>query len=283
MSSEFLIISIMEFAIIYTLNKQNNSIKTLNNKILEQKSIIIQINNICENLSLIKTNYHYNNPDYSINYNYINSSIIILLFDVVLFIILISLYLKDYNNTYNILIIPIIILITIFINLLILYLNNILLNNNSLEINNKEEEIINKINEIDNNYMTKLMIIIDNDNNDDNYNYNHINSSIDEYISNYAYLNHLIKLCIIKNKNNSLDAMFNNKITHMLMIIEDDNGVKKLKFPKLELHDQDDPEEVVLEWVKQFGGYVPKSLKKTIKPISIVGYNDDILVYTAKI
>lgn len=212
MSSEFLIISIMEFAIIYTLNKQNNSIKTLNNKILEQKSIIIQINNICENLSLIKTNYHYNNPDYSINYNYINSSIIILLFDVVLFIILISLYLKDYNNTYNILIIPIIILITIFINLLILYLNNILLNNNSLEINNKEEEIINKINEIDNNYMTKLMIIIDNDNNDDNYNYNHINSSIDEYISNYAYLNHLIKLCIIKNKNNFINYELKNKL-----------------------------------------------------------------------
>ena len=212
MSSEFLIISIMEFAIIYTLNKQNNSIKALNNKILEQKSIIIQINNICENLSLIKTNYHYNNPDYSINYNYINSSIIILLFDVVLFIILISLYLKDYNNTYNILIIPIIILITIFINLLILYLNNILLNNNSLEINNKEQEIINKINEIDNNYMTKLMIIIDNDNNDDNYNNNYINSSIDEYISNYAYLNHLIKLSIIKNKNNFINYELKNKL-----------------------------------------------------------------------
>lgn len=212
MSSEFIIISIMEFAIIYTLNKQNNSIKALNNKILEQKSIIIQINNICENLSLIKTNYHYNNPDYSINYNYINSSIIILLFDVVLFIILISLYLKDYNNTYNILIIPIIILITIFINLLILYLNNILLNNNSLEINNKEEEIINKINEIDNNYMIKLMIIIDNDNNDNNYNDNYINSSIDEYISNYAYLNHLIKLSIIKNKNNFINYELKNKL-----------------------------------------------------------------------
>ena len=88
---------------------------------------------------------------------------------------------------------------------------------------------------------------------------------------------------IIKNKNNSLDTMFNTKITHMLMIIEDINGVKKLKFPKLELHDQDDPEEVVLEWVKEVGGYIPKSLKKTIKPISIVGFNDDILVYTAKI
>ncbi len=87
---------------------------------------------------------------------------------------------------------------------------------------------------------------------------------------------------IIKNKNNELDSMF-NKITHMLMIIEDDNGVKKLKFPKLELHDQDDPETVVLDWIKETGGYIPKTVKKTIKPISIVGYNDDILVYSAKI
>jgi len=69
----------------------------------------------------------------------------------------------------------------------------------------------------------------------------------------------------------------------MLMMLEDDGINKKLKFPKLELHDQDDPEEVVLDWVKEVGGYVPKSLKKTIKPISIVGFNDDILVYTAKI
>jgi hypothetical protein len=88
---------------------------------------------------------------------------------------------------------------------------------------------------------------------------------------------------IIKNKNNSLDSMFNNKITHMLMIIEDVNGIKKLKFPKLELHDQDDPETVVLEWIKEMGGYIPKTVKKTIKPISIVGYNDDILVYSAKL
>jgi hypothetical protein len=88
---------------------------------------------------------------------------------------------------------------------------------------------------------------------------------------------------IIKNKNNSLDSMFNNKITHMLMIIEDDKGVKKLKFPKLELHDQDDPESIVLDWIKETGGYIPKTIKKTIKPISIVGYNDDILVYSAKI
>jgi hypothetical protein len=88
---------------------------------------------------------------------------------------------------------------------------------------------------------------------------------------------------IIKNKSESYDSMFNSKRTHMLMILEKEQNIKKLKFPKLELHDQDDPEEVVLSWVREFGGYIPKTLKKTIKPISIVGYNDDILVYTAKV
>ncbi len=88
---------------------------------------------------------------------------------------------------------------------------------------------------------------------------------------------------IIKNKQqNSFESMFNKK-THMLMILEDDNGVKKLKFPKLELHDQDDPEIVVLDWIKDIDGNIPKMIKKTIKPISIVGCNDDILVYSAKI
>ena len=88
---------------------------------------------------------------------------------------------------------------------------------------------------------------------------------------------------IIKNKSESYNSIFNTKRTHMLMILEKSDKHQVLRFPKLELHDQDDPEEVVLDWVKQFGGYVPKTLKKTIKPISIVGYNDDILVYTAKI
>ena len=88
---------------------------------------------------------------------------------------------------------------------------------------------------------------------------------------------------IVKNKIETYDSMFNNRRTHMLMILEKDGNAKKLKFPKLELHDQDDPEEVVLDWVKEFGGNIPKTLKKTIKPISIVGYNEDILVYTAKL
>ena len=88
---------------------------------------------------------------------------------------------------------------------------------------------------------------------------------------------------IVKNKTETYDSMFNSRRTHMLMILEKDGNVRKLKFPKLELHDQDDPEEVVLDWVKEFGGNIPNTLKKTIKPISIVGYNEDILVYTAKI
>ena len=82
---------------------------------------------------------------------------------------------------------------------------------------------------------------------------------------------------IVKNKS---DIQSNNiGRTHMLMIIENNY----LMFPKLDLHDDDDPEEVVFNWITQMYGDVPKMIKDTIKPISLVGFNEDILVYTAKL
>jgi len=60
-----------------------------------------------------------------------------------------------------------------------------------------------------------------------------------------------------------------------------------LKYPKLELHDDDDPEVVVMNWVSNIhkieNNIIIKNIKKTIKPITLVGYKNDILVYTAKI
>jgi hypothetical protein len=86
---------------------------------------------------------------------------------------------------------------------------------------------------------------------------------------------------IIKNKSdikNDTKTNLNNR-SHMLMIIEDN----RLMFPKLDLHDDDDPEEVVFKWLTQMNGDIPKMIKQTIKPISLVGFNEDILVYTAKL
>ena len=83
---------------------------------------------------------------------------------------------------------------------------------------------------------------------------------------------------IIKNKSDKVNT---NNIgrSHMLMIIEDN----RLMFPKLDLLDDDDPEEVVFKWLTQMNGNIPKMIKQTIKPISLVGFNEDILVYTAKL
>ena len=86
---------------------------------------------------------------------------------------------------------------------------------------------------------------------------------------------------IVKNRNDS-DSIF-NKRSHMLMCLEYRDDSINLRFPTLELQDQDDPEQVVLSWVRTVSGKVSKTLQKTIKPISTVGFNDDILVYTAKV
>lgn len=175
--------------IIIEINRQYNLIKELNNQILEQKSTIIKINSICENLLLSKINNYIDN---NINETYINYSIIIILLDIILSIILIFLFSNGYNtDIYKspkiiidiILIISIVISISIIIILLILYLDNRYIIKNFEEINNKANEIINKSNEIDNKYIINLMIIIDSENN-----YNYINSCIDEYLLNYSYL-----------------------------------------------------------------------------------------------
>ena len=107
-----------------------------------------------------------------------------------------------------------------------------------------------------------------------------------ESAQSFAFARH----SFIHNKTNSNDDIFTNS-TYMLIELEldTDNNNYKLKFPKLELQDDDDPEEVLLKWAKSsynLDSYNSKfiaNMKKTIKPITLVGYNEDILVYTAKI
>jgi hypothetical protein len=93
---------------------------------------------------------------------------------------------------------------------------------------------------------------------------------------------------IIKSKNFSISNDNLNKKTHMLMILENLNSNKMiLKYPKLELHDDDDPEVVVMNWVLNSNdiknNFIIKNIKKTIKPLTLVGYRNDILVYSANI
>lgn len=67
-------------------------------------------------------------------------------------------------------------------------------------------------------------------------------------------------------------------INHMIMMIDDNI----LRFPKIELIDED-PEQMIIEWIKKYNGNIPTNIKKTIKPLSLVGYDNDILVYMAKL
>jgi hypothetical protein len=66
---------------------------------------------------------------------------------------------------------------------------------------------------------------------------------------------------------------------YMLMIIDDNI----LRFPKIDLTEED-PEKMIIDWMKKYnGGTVPEKFIKTIKPLSLVGFDDEILVYSGKI
>jgi len=67
-------------------------------------------------------------------------------------------------------------------------------------------------------------------------------------------------------------------INHMMMMIDD----TILRFPKIDLIDED-PELMIMDWIKKYYGSIPEQIKKSIKPLSLVGYDNEILVYTAKI
>lgn len=65
---------------------------------------------------------------------------------------------------------------------------------------------------------------------------------------------------------------------YMIMIIEENI----LRFPKIELIDED-PEKMIYEWFKKYYGYLSGEIKKTLKPLALVGFDNEILVYSIKI
>lgn len=67
-----------------------------------------------------------------------------------------------------------------------------------------------------------------------------------------------------------------NSNNYMIMLIDDNI----LRFPKIELIDED-PEKMIIDWFKKNNGFIPSHIKKSIKPLSLVGYDKDILVYMA--
>ncbi len=73
---------------------------------------------------------------------------------------------------------------------------------------------------------------------------------------------------------------YENK-NYMLMCMENNNNNMILTFPKIKLNENDDPEETIYNWLKK--KKVSKSVKKTIKPITLVGEHDEILVFAVKL
>lgn len=100
-----------------------------------------------------------------------------------------------------------------------------------------------------------------------------------ESAQSYAYSQESYILSKTKKNNKINDNNLNeSKCKYMLMMIDDDI----LSFPKIELID-DDPEKMIFDWIKKYSGVIPESVKKTIKPLSLVGLDDEILVYSVKI
>ena len=102
-----------------------------------------------------------------------------------------------------------------------------------------------------------------------------------ERAQSYIYAQH--QLIDIKHKNiKNINKYFNNK--YMLLCLEKINDYYILKFPKLELDDEDDPEKIISNWIENsIKSKYCCDIKKSMKPVSLVGLNDEILVYTAKL
>ena len=55
-----------------------------------------------------------------------------------------------------------------------------------------------------------------------------------------------------------------------------------LSYPKITLSDDGDAEKTIFDWTKKRLGKVPKSIKKSLRPITLVGDQDEILVFSTK-
>lgn len=101
-----------------------------------------------------------------------------------------------------------------------------------------------------------------------------IDNSI-ESAQSYAYAQESF---ILKKEKKITNKQNNNNDNYMLMMIENDI----LRFPKIDLIEED-PEKMIIDWIKKYNGYVPDIIKHTIKPLSLIGLDDEILVYSAKL
>jgi hypothetical protein len=71
-----------------------------------------------------------------------------------------------------------------------------------------------------------------------------------------------------------------NKHSYVLMCLEQENEYHTLTYPKFNFND-DEPESTILKQLKGLNDNIPTNVKKSIHPLSIVGENNEIVVFSA--
>lgn len=66
---------------------------------------------------------------------------------------------------------------------------------------------------------------------------------------------------------------------HMVTMLEQD---VLFGFPKFDLANESDPEKIIIGWFNRNALYVPKGIKKSMEPITVVGQNNDILIVACR-
>jgi hypothetical protein len=136
----------------------------------------------------------------------------------------------------------------------------------------------------------KYIDIITNDINIDNTNKNisYMHASLDTPIATTCNtLSDTLKKNI--NADNSVEVAqvytyaegYSNK-NHMLMTIDNNNI---LSFPSIQIEEDGDPEKTIYRWLKTRTKKCPKEskFKSALQPVTLVGKNDEILVYAIKL
>lgn len=70
-----------------------------------------------------------------------------------------------------------------------------------------------------------------------------------------------------------------NKNNYIILTLNDNI----ISYPKIEIKENNNVEKIIYAWLNKNLINIPKSIKETLKPLTMVGNNDNIIVFLAKI
>lgn len=71
-----------------------------------------------------------------------------------------------------------------------------------------------------------------------------------------------------------------NKNNYIILTLNNNNIIS---YPKIEVKENNNVEKIIYAWLNKNLINIPKSIKETLKPLTIVGNNDNIIVFIAKV